>query len=74
MWRHIQVKKNREVLTLLVLITATVVGGGWTAYTYFGGQNKLPPAQTTITATGGSVAAQTITGNITTHSAPTPPK
>ena len=71
MWRYIQIKKNRDILTLLLAIA--VAAGG--AYAYLRSSDKPTPPQSGITATGpGAIAAgRDASGNTVTTNGGTAP-
>lgn len=70
LWRYLQAKDNRELLTFLCSGLAAVVAAGWVVYTRFSKEDAQDKPQTTISAPGG-VAAGTITSSpITVNSQP----
>lgn len=70
LWRYLQAKDNRELLTFFCGGLAAVVTAGWVAYTHFSKKDAQDKSQTTISAPGG-VAAGTVTSSpITVNSQP----
>ncbi|HEY0419532.1 MAG TPA: hypothetical protein VGC80_08430 [Acetobacteraceae bacterium] len=71
LWRYIQGKDNRELLTFVCGGLAAIVTAGWVAYTHFSKKEPQDRQQTTISAPGG-IAAGSITGSPITLNPQTP--